>query len=97
MTAEQDQLLKSAFSLLDFDGDGKLGEDEFRTLLRCVLRTKDSRFWRVFCSFDMLLTPLILNVLGDMQAFTYGRMIGLWNIVKDRLRVEAINGALINR
>lgn len=34
VTAEQDQLLKSAFSLLDFDGDGKLGEDEFRTLLR---------------------------------------------------------------
>ncbi|CAN0566680.1 unnamed protein product, partial [Ectocarpus sp. 12 AP-2014] len=35
-TAEQDQLLKSAFSLLDFDGDGKLGEDEFRTLLRAL-------------------------------------------------------------
>lgn len=34
VNAEQDQLLKSAFSLLDFDGDGKLGEDEFRTLLR---------------------------------------------------------------
>lgn len=34
VTPEQDQLLKSAFSLLDFDGDGKLGEDEFRTLLR---------------------------------------------------------------
>lgn len=34
VNAEQDELLKSAFSLLDFDGDGKLGEDEFRTLLR---------------------------------------------------------------
>lgn len=37
VNAEQDQLLKSAFSLLDFDGDGKLGEDEFRTLLRYVV------------------------------------------------------------
>ena len=37
MTPEQDRLLKNAFSLLDFDGDGKLGEEEFRTLLRWVL------------------------------------------------------------
>lgn len=34
VTAEQDHILKNAFSLIDFDGDGKLGEDEFRTLLR---------------------------------------------------------------
>lgn len=34
VSPEQDHLLKNAFSLLDFDGDGKLGEDEFRTLLR---------------------------------------------------------------
>lgn len=36
MSTEQDHLLKNAFSLLDFDGDGKLGEDEFSTLLRCA-------------------------------------------------------------
>lgn len=34
VTTEQDSLLKNAFSLIDFDGDGKLGEDEFRALLR---------------------------------------------------------------
>lgn len=34
VTPEQDHLLKNAFSLLDLDGDGKLGEDEFRSLLR---------------------------------------------------------------
>ncbi|CAM9255641.1 unnamed protein product [Laminaria digitata] len=36
VSPEQDRLLKNAFSLLDFDGDGKLGEDEFRTLLRAL-------------------------------------------------------------
>ncbi|CAM9541095.1 unnamed protein product [Sphacelaria rigidula] len=34
VSQQQDSLLKNAFSLIDFDGDGKLGEDEFRALLR---------------------------------------------------------------
>lgn len=45
VTAEQDQLLKSAFSLLDCDGDGKLGEDEFRTLLRYFLELNYFHFF----------------------------------------------------
>ncbi|CAM9183768.1 unnamed protein product [Choristocarpus tenellus] len=36
VSGEQETLLKKAFSLLDFDGDTRLGEEEFQDLLRAL-------------------------------------------------------------
>lgn len=86
VTSEQEQKLKQAFSLIDFDGDGKLAEEEFRALLRYA--------WKASFCFPFWIHTL-LSRRERVHAQSSSRcLLSLWNMV--HMSTGAVEVGLMN-